>query len=143
MKLFGKKRRARLPKNERVHYSASSFSFAIGDVFPISDAEEAKLLMHEREGYVVLLMPNDDLFENPHLWAKALSLSSYVIMFGDKNDKEIKSFMRILDSVIFSPVPKLISGSYCTNNKEEAMQILESMPMGDKCITIIPGEEKE
>ena len=136
-KLFGNKKK-KLPEEVRMHYSASSFSFAVGDVFPISTADEARLLLKDRQGYVVILVPGEELLVEPRSWVKALSNASYVIVFGDEKNKALKKFLNLLDSQIFSPLPKPLAGSICVKTPDEVKNIVASLPNSERCITIIP-----
>ena len=138
LKLFGNRKKTTLPEEVRMHYSASSFSFAMGDVFPCSEAEEAKLLLKDRQGYIVVLVPGEDLLAEPRPWVKALSLVSYVVVFGDEKEKYLKRFLTLLDGQIFSPIPKTLAGSICVSNPTDVKKVVQSLPNSNRCITIIP-----
>lgn len=116
--------------------NASSFSFAIGDTFQCN-VEEARLLLKTRQGYIVLLIPSEDLLENPRSWIKALSNSSYIVVYGDEKEKKLKRFLSLLDRQIFSPIPKLVSGAICLDNPERIKEVVSALPAPEKCITIV------
>ena len=142
MKFFVKKKNSKLTEEERMHYSASSFSFAVGDVFTVSDYEDARLLLESRMGYVVILVPGDDLIENPRAWVRALSSASYVIIYADEKDNRLKPFLTALDGQIFSPLARTISGSIWLKDGAEIKQLASTLlAEGKRCLTIIPGNK--
>ncbi len=136
-KLFGNKRKCKLPDEVRVQYSASSFSFTEDDVFSCSCADDAKDVMKEKQGYAVILIPGLDLLSEPKTWVRVLSMASFVLVLGNKDEKYLKRFLSLLDAQVFSPLPKALSGSICVNDQEEARDIIQALPYSEKCITII------
>lgn len=139
MKFFVKKKKSKLTEEERMHFSASSFSFAVGDVFEVSDYEDVRLLLDSRPGYVVILVPGEDLVENPRAWVKALSSSSYVIVYGNEKDRRLKSFLTALDGQIFSPLAKTLAGSICLEDDVAIKQLASTLlAEGKRCLTIVP-----
>lgn len=136
MKLFGK-RKERLPEEKRVPNSASSFSFSVGDVFALRDADEAKNVLKDRRGYNVILLPGDDLYSNPREWAKALSNAGYLIVVSD--EKSVKSFLSFVDSIVFSPLTKQLTGCIALTDSSQIKNLAATLEEnGAKTITIVP-----
>lgn len=134
--LFGNRKKIQLPEEERMQNNASSFSFAIGDTFQCN-VEEVRLLLKDRQGYIVLLIPSESLLENPRGWIKALCNSSYIVVYGNEKEKKLKRFLSLLDRQIFSPIPKLVSGAICLDDQERIKEVVSALPAPEKCITII------
>ncbi len=139
MKMFGK-RRIELPNEVRMQYSAPSFSFYIGKRFEVSSSEEVESILKKEEvPPVVLLYPGIPLLENPKAFGKALLAASYIVIFADKEDGLIKSFLSRLERQIFSPVPKTLAGAIVLDDEAEAGQLLLGIASREKrkCITLI------
>ena len=141
MKFFGNRRKTTMPREERMHYSASSFSFAVGDVFHCANSDEVSSLLKDRQGDIVILYPGEDVVNNPRAWVRALSSSSYVIIVSSNKNKALKQFLRLLDAQIFSPLPKALSGSICLSDSTEIKTLAEKLlAEGKHCLTISSRE---
>lgn len=137
MRLFGNRKKSRLPEEVRMQSDASSFSFTFGEHFSCMDDEDVRLLLKDRQGYVVVLFLGESLLLNPRSWVKALSAASYVIVVSEQKDKRVKNFLSLLDSQIFSPIPKPLSGSICLTDKAEIESLINTfIESGKHCITI-------
>ena len=114
MALFWKK------KNEKVRIQSAvpSFFTSIGTSVTVSSPKEARETAEKNRPCAVVLIPDADVYAKPRAWASALSSASYLVVIGDKKDKSVRNFMRIVDGVIFSPAPRHLSSAFIAESRE-------------------------
>ena len=123
MALFWKK------KNEKVRIQSAvpSFFTSIGTSVTVSSPKEARETAEKNRPCAVVLIPDADVYAKPRAWASALSSASYLVVIGDKKDKSVRNFMRIVDGVIFSPVPRHLSSAFIAESREEALSLISGV----------------
>lgn len=120
-----------------MRFSAPSFSFKEGEVKEIWGKAEAKSLMKEARGAILIVHPGINMLQNPREWASLFSSAIFVILCGSKEEKAILTLQKELDNVVYSPMRKTLAGAVLVDNLEEAYSIYHSLTFeGSKTITI-------
>ena len=116
-------------KNEKVRIQSAvpSFFSPIGSSVSISTAKEARKVCEENKPCCIVLVPDESVFSDRHSWANALSSAQYLVVIADPDTKESKNFMRALDGIVFSPVPRRLAAAYMVRTREEALSLLEGV----------------
>ena len=97
------------------------------DLAYTSPLRRARETAEKNRPCAVVLIPDADVYAKPRAWASALSSASYLVVIGDKKDKNVRNFMRIVDGVIFSPVPRHLSSAFIAESREEALSLISGV----------------
>lgn len=127
-------------KNEkvRIQKSVPSFFTPIGDAVRASGPKSARKACEENKPCAVVFPMTPDVCSARNSWASALSSASYLVVIGNPADRESKLFMKALDCVIFSPVPRRLSSAFIVSTREEALDLIEGVSSTfPRVITII------
>ncbi len=116
----------------REQCAAPSFSLTIGEVFSVSASKELKEKL-SKDSFAVLFYPSES-GSDMNSWARALSFASFAVI--PDNSYSSREFYKVLDRIVFSPVPKKITGSFLAKNEEEAGRVLSSLPFDCQIITV-------
>ena len=111
----------------RIQSAVPSFFTSIGTSVTVSSPKEARETAEKNRPCAVVLLPDADVYAKPRAWASALSSASYLVVIGDKKDKNVRNFMRIVDGVIFSPVPRHLSSAFIAESREEALSLISGV----------------
>lgn len=121
-------------KKDRVReqYAAPSFSLKAGTFYSISSPKALRELLM-KECYTVLIYP-DGTVSDLNSWARALSYSAYAVI-PDCSEAARKLY-KAVDRIVFSPVPKRISGAYLAKSEIDAEKLLSSESIAGSVITV-------
>ena len=111
----------------RMAVETSSLFVPIGRFFRITDPKEGARVIREHGSCAVVFIPSLSVLASPRAWTSALSSASSLIVIGDGSLAPYKAFMRLLDNIIFSPVPRKLSSSFITSDRGRAEEILSGI----------------
>lgn len=111
----------------RMRFSAPSFSFRDGDYFSFWTLKEAKENKNKIVNKIVVFHPGINAIVSSRYWANYFSSSYYLIICGDKEERSIKSFLKEIEKVIYSPLSRSLTGVSITNSKDECISLVESI----------------
>ena len=123
MKLF----RRRKDDEVRIQQAVPSLFSSIGREAIVSSPKEAREEAEKERPCAILLVPSKSVYSDSRAWAQALSSASYLVILGDPDSREGKKLMGLLDSIIFSPVPRRLSAAAMVRTEEEARPLIESV----------------
>ena len=110
----------------RMRFSAPSFSFRDGDYFSFWTLKEAKENKNKIVNKIVVFHPGINAIVSSRYWANYFS-SSYYLIIGDKEERSIKSFLKEIEKIIYSPLSRSLTGVSITNSKDECISLVESI----------------
>ncbi len=118
--------RSRKKDDEKVRMSveASSLFVPIGESFATADAREAARIIRDDGPAALVFIPSLDVLSSPRPWVSAISSASFVVVIGDGSLAPYRAFMRLIDNVIYSPVPRRLSAAFITGSRERAMELI-------------------
>ena len=131
--------RSRKKDEEKVRMSveASSLFVPIGDSFETADAKDAAAIIRDSAPAALVFIPSMDVLSSPRAWIGALSVASFVVVIGDGSLAPYRAFMRLLDNVIYSPVPRRLSAAFITGSRERAEELLSGVSSSvERTITV-------
>ena len=110
----------------RIQQPVPSFFTSIGTEYIVREPKEARKVLEENKPCICLFVPERGVFADSYAWANALSSASYLIILANKDGKDEKAFMKRIDSIIFSPVPRRLSAAFIASNDEEAEKLAKA-----------------
>ncbi len=123
MTLFWKKKKEKV----RIQDAVPSFFVSIGKDVSVSGPKEARKVCEEYKPCAVVLVPDESVFSASRSWASALSSAAYLVVVAGEDDRKAKAFMRVVDSVIFSPLPRRLSSAFLVDTHEKASSLINGV----------------
>ncbi len=119
----------------REYFSAPSFFMPEGVLM----ADSPRKLREIARGCACIVFPLESALLSPHEWVSALASADYAAVVGDKSIMEFAAFMKGLDSIIFSPVPRALAGAVIVPSYEKALEYAKAS--GSEIAAVIIGED--
>ena len=121
-------------KKDRVREqcAAPSFSLTKGEVFSVSTPKELKEIL-SKGSFSVLFYLSENA-EDLNGWAKALSFSVFAVILD--NSSVSSRFCKVLNRLVFSPVPKKITGAFLAGSEADAEKVFSSLLPDSSIITV-------
>ena len=111
----------------RIQQTVPSFFTSIGNEYIVSDSKEARKILEENKPCLCVFVPSEEVFGSSYSWVNALSSASYLIVIGNKDGKDEKAFMKTIDGIIFSPVPRRLASAFIASGQEEAQSLVDAV----------------
>lgn len=126
-----------------MRFGAPSFSFIRGEVLEAWNLEESKRVFSQHKERVVIVHPGLNMLLHPRDWAKEMARESFVLICGDKTDKDLLRLRKELENEIYSPMRKTLSGVAIASTFEEAEAIFDSLTFEKRDTITINSTEGE
>ena len=111
----------------RMHFAAPSFFASIGAEAAVCDPKEARAELEKRQPCAAVIAASPVILSDARSWANALSSAAYLVVIGDPDDPECRRLMKIIDGIIFSPVPRRLSSAFIVRTREEAAALMDGV----------------
>ena len=108
----------------REYFGTPSFLYAAGSSWPVTSPDDVKSIIGENAGKGVFFIPSPAVLESPRKWCAAFSMAPYLVILGDRSIREFSVFMKLVERIVFSPVPKKLSAVFMVGDREKAMELL-------------------
>ena len=111
----------------RIQQAVPSFFASIGDEAAVCDPKEARAELEKRQPCAAVIGASPIILSDARSWANALSSAAYLVVIGDPDDPECRRLMKIIDGIIFSPVPRRLSSAFIVRTREEAAALIDGV----------------
>ena len=136
MAFFRKKRES---DEMREYFGTPSFSFDLHGlgIEAVSSPDEVKRMIRETGKTGIIFIPSPCVLRSPRKWAASFSDAGYLVIIGRKSIPEFRDFLRLVDHLVFSPVPKTLSSAFMEESMEKAFELLHGAGFRDDGILIL------